>query len=391
MLIFTGGPERVSARSLMFGWNKEPVMDSAVETVVTELASTNTARPLTQLAAELRNVWQTVSRSLSDENRALIQHASQVRRTLFPVQTAIFDTLAHIGETSMQGTDGPHPQRLTFDLDNWRYGEPVQPPVNVDDVRLAAREHPQGPFNSDDFRQIQMQMLRQLSQQEGPRYNLGPEGSGWRDGREQAAESTADSWRTQMSVDDVSGEHGWLEEAKKEVDEKYGVASDTGMPDNVANLKESLRRAKKACNEEERRVSHLSMMALGARNNIDKTNKILLTIGEATDDVDAPAKAVMAALTELATTADTKGQEAVLQLTKHKRALYVLQQAWNSMIGGDGSLVPLCCICLTEGVDTACTPCGHTFCHGCATACRSRGKCPNCRAVVRSQHKLFFA
>ena len=103
-------------------------MDSAVETVVTELARTNTARPLTRLAADLRNVWQTVSRSLSDENRALIQQASDVRRTLFPVQTAIFDTLAHIGERSMQGTDGPHPQRLTFDGDNWRTGEPVHHP-----------------------------------------------------------------------------------------------------------------------------------------------------------------------------------------------------------------------------------------------------------------------
>lgn len=363
-------------------------MDSAVETVVTELARTNTARPLTRLAAELRNVWQTVSLSLSDENRALIQHASQVRRTLFPVQTAIFDTLAHIGERSMGSQGAPAHRVHVHEPPGWN----ADVPLNIDDlVRQAAREHPPGPFNLDDFRQIQMQMVRQLSQQEGPRYNLGPEGSGWRDGQEQLAESTADSWRTQMSIDDVSGDLGWLEEAKKQVEEQYGVASDTGMPDNVANLKESLRRAKKACNEEERRVSHLSMMALGARNNIDKTNKILLTIGEATDDVDAPAKAVMAALTELATTADTKGQEAVLQLTKHKRAMYVLQQAWNSMIGGDGSLVPLCCICLTEGVDTACTPCGHTFCQGCASACRSRGRCPNCRAVVRSQHKLFFA
>ena len=260
--------------------------------------------------------------------------------------------------------------------------------MNIDDL---VREHPQGPFDLDDFRQIQMQMLRQLSQQEGPRYNLGPEGSGWRDGREQPAESTADSWRTQLTVDDVSGDLGWLEEAKKQVEEQYGVASDTGMPDNVANLKESLRRAKKACNEEERRVSHLSTMALGAKNNIDKTTKSLLTIGEATDDVDAPAKAVIAALTELATTADTKGQEAVLQLTKHKRALYVLQQAWSSMIGGGASLVPLCCICLTKGVDTVLHPCGHTFCHGCAKACRSRGKCPNCRSSVGIQQKLFFS
>ena len=321
-----------------------------MDTVVSELARTNTAAPVARLAADLWSVWQTVSRPLSNENRALIQQASWVRRTLFPVQTAIFDTLARVGQESMQESHEPRPQSPRWDSGTHLYSFT--------------------PMNFDDIRQPVPAMTRVPND---------------------AQEGTADSWRTQITIDDVSGVEGWLKEAKKEVLDKYGVASDTGMPDNVANLKESIRRARKACDEEEHRVSQLSGMALNAKKNIEKTNDVLLKNGKVVEDVDTPAKAVVAALTELAATADNKCAEAVSQLTKHKQALYVLQQAWIAMVGGVASVVPLCCICLTKGVDTVCTPCGHTFCQGCAKDRRSQGKCPNCRARIRFQHNLFFA
>lgn len=408
----------------MFGRSKEPFMDTAVETVVAGIARTNTARPVVGLAAELSNVWQTVSRSLSEENRALLQHASQVRRTLFPVQAAIFDTLARVGQESMQGSRAETNLPATsFEIQE---GERILPPLNVNDlVRQQAERDRSHPIDFDDFRQIQMLALRRLSQPEGPR----PAGSGWwNNGQEQQTEGTAqqpdtargynfmrvvdgngnevsrtevcdndqectaDSWRTRIPVDDVSGDLGWLEETKKEVDEQYGVAFDTEMPANVFNLKDSLRLAKKACIEEEQRVSHLMTVAVGAKKNIDKTNKVLLTNGVAEEAIDAPAKAVIAALAELAATADNKSAEAVQQLTKNKRALYVLQQAWDVVIGGGASLVPLCSICLTDGVDTVCTPCGHTFCKGCAKVFnRGQALCPACRTAVRSQHRLFFS
>ena len=429
-------------------------MDSAVDTVVTELARTNTARALTRLAAELRSVWRAASRLPSEENRALIQQAPEIRRTLFPVQTAIFDTLARVGQESMQGSQGPSPQRRHRDSGTRRFqgaqegitltaesqqdyrayvhepsgwnadvhrflqeGEAVQPPPNVDDiVRQIGREHfdvadTRPRWNADvnryrfelregeavqpplNFNDLIQQIARGHPQgpfgstEEHPGRNAGP----GVDQNDVSREGTADSWRTQLSIDDVSGSQGWLEEAEKEVEEQYGVAPDTEMPADVANLKEGLCRAKQACTVEDQRVSHLLAVALEAKTAMDKTKQVLQTNDKVGECVDAPGQAVLAALTALASKADQECVQAVERLTKHKQAFYVLQQAWQSMIGGGASLVPLCCICLTEGVDTACTPCGHTFCRGCAKTCQSRGKCPNCRAVIRSQHKLFFA
>ena len=361
-------------------------MDSAVDTVVTELARTNTARPVARLAADLRNVWRTVSRSLSDENRALIQHASQVRRTLFPVQTAIFDTLARVGQESMQGSQGPRARLNVGDFVR-QQTIPQGPLETAQETPLNVHEPPgwrlDDPiWNSDvpvggfSFRRIVDGNGNEVLRTEVTSINQ---------------EGTADSWRTQMSIDDVSGDQGWLEEAKKDVNEQYGVASDTKMPDDVANLKDSLCRAKKACNEEEQRVSQLQAVLLEAKTAMDKTKKVLQINDKVRESVDAPGQAVLAAFTALASKADQEATEAVQRLTKNKRALYVLQQAWQSLIGGGASLVPLCCICLTDGVDTVLHPCGHTFCHGCAKACQSRGKCPNCRTAVGILQKLFFS
>ncbi len=49
---------------------------------------------------------------------------------------------------------------------------------------------------------------------------------------------------------------------------------------------------------------------------------------------------------------------------------------------------PLCCICLTESVAFAVTPCGHTFCGTCLK--RQSNTCYMCRSSIRDRVKLFF-
>lgn len=50
---------------------------------------------------------------------------------------------------------------------------------------------------------------------------------------------------------------------------------------------------------------------------------------------------------------------------------------------------PMCPICLSDSVNTALTPCGHTFCANCAR--RMTMECGVCRSRVRERLKLYFA
>ena len=50
---------------------------------------------------------------------------------------------------------------------------------------------------------------------------------------------------------------------------------------------------------------------------------------------------------------------------------------------------PTCPICLQEPVTSAITPCGHTFCSGCAR--RMSTECYLCRGKIRERVKLFFS
>ena len=50
---------------------------------------------------------------------------------------------------------------------------------------------------------------------------------------------------------------------------------------------------------------------------------------------------------------------------------------------------PICPICLQEPVTSAITPCGHTFCGGCAR--RMSTECYLCRGKIRERVKLFFS
>jgi hypothetical protein len=48
---------------------------------------------------------------------------------------------------------------------------------------------------------------------------------------------------------------------------------------------------------------------------------------------------------------------------------------------------PLCCVCMTEVVIIAFTPCGHTFCTNCS---KKTYQCHICRQVVKGHLKLYF-
>jgi hypothetical protein len=81
---------------------------------------------------------------------------------------------------------------------------------------------------------------------------------------------------------------------------------------------------------------------------------------------------------------------------QYKRLLYLYQKhiALRDTIqlfraGSQTHTEPICPICLQESVTSAITPCGHTFCSGCAR--RMSTECYLCRGKIRERVKLFFS
>jgi len=62
----------------------------------------------------------------------------------------------------------------------------------------------------------------------------------------------------------------------------------------------------------------------------------------------------------------------------------------QDMLKPDICTKKLCPICFDREVGIALVPCGHTYCGGCAEYDKYM-KCPQCRAVVTSNVKLFFS
>lgn len=62
----------------------------------------------------------------------------------------------------------------------------------------------------------------------------------------------------------------------------------------------------------------------------------------------------------------------------------------QDMVKPDVCTKKLCPICFDREVAIALVPCGHTYCGGCAEYDKYI-KCPQCRAVVTTNIKLFFS
>ena len=67
----------------------------------------------------------------------------------------------------------------------------------------------------------------------------------------------------------------------------------------------------------------------------------------------------------------------------------VLREAISVFKVGNITSEPTCPICLSDSVNTAISPCGHTFCGTCAK--RMVSECGICRGKIRDRLKLFFA
>jgi hypothetical protein len=63
------------------------------------------------------------------------------------------------------------------------------------------------------------------------------------------------------------------------------------------------------------------------------------------------------------------------------RSVLLLQQTAESS-------PPICTICMTDPVNMALTPCGHTFCSPCGS--KQRSQCYICRVAIRDRQRLYF-
>jgi hypothetical protein len=66
----------------------------------------------------------------------------------------------------------------------------------------------------------------------------------------------------------------------------------------------------------------------------------------------------------------------------------VLRDAMNVFKIGSITSEPMCAICLSDSINTAISPCGHTFCGNCAK--RMIHECGVCRGRIRDRLKLYF-
>jgi hypothetical protein len=67
---------------------------------------------------------------------------------------------------------------------------------------------------------------------------------------------------------------------------------------------------------------------------------------------------------------------------------YALREAMNMFKIGNVASEPMCPVCLSDSVNTAISPCGHTFCGTCSK--RMLSECGVCRGRIRDRLKLFF-
>lgn len=212
--------------------------------------------------------------------------------------------------------------------------------------------------------------------------------------------STADSWRTGIPADEVSGDDGWELRAIQAIKEAYGYEV-TAEIRGLKRLKECLCKATQALVTADERVRQLLTIRANAMRQKNSVNELLRANSPAVTSVQTTAETASKALGTLADDVVKAYESARKEAISCKQQLYMLQHAWTAAIGGgNASLVPVCGICLQRGVDTVCTPCGHTFCETCAVGIGKQpnssrytpaGPCHVCRGVVQTKQKIYFS
>ena len=319
------------------------------ESVIRDVAESNSMTMARDVGGHARrayqSLWSGITRSMSPENVARVEELAAIGRALFPLQMSIFDNLS----------------RLTSEINS------------------GAR--PVSSYTEEDYRRV----LEGITAHPAPRAPT-------------ASASTADSWQTQVPLEEAAGEEGWQLRAIDDVRELYRCDVTEEIP-AVEHLKTCLCKAKQAAITADEQVQQLNAVRANAMGQRDEGRKILGSYLGA-PAMRSSALAAVKALEDLVKATNDRLTEAAGEASKAKQYLYVLQQGWTRAVGLTSSIVPLCNICLLRGVNVVCVPCGHTYCDQCAAGL---GKQPNasrytppapchvCRSAVRVKQKLFFS
>lgn len=339
------------------------------------------------LGSMTSQVLEAFARSAPSEYVHSVHALIGVARALFPLQMSIFDELSrnltetnpqrHLSGTSLLPSDESDPSSLDepWGLHPYSDGMSFSRPRPLTAMRRAARNRA-----TDEPFQPPPVFMQSIVQASG------------------GTDSTADSWRTRVPPEEVSGEEGWQLRAVEAIREKYGYEI-AAIPE-MEQLKRCLSQARHTCTRADEKVARLTIMKANAIHQENKYSELIRVNEQAVPSVGDSARGAVQALAAFANCVGESYLQACKESLDSKRQLYMLQSAWTAALGGTASLIPLCGICMQRGVDIVCTPCGHTYCQTCAAGL---GKKPNasrydpvtpchvCRATVQTKQKLFFS
>jgi len=161
-----------------------------------------------------------------------------------------------------------------------------------------------------------------------------------------------------------------------------GISSLTQIKEQVNVLAEMYVKTGQQLLEEENRLK----ICLEKMDKVQKrvTNIMDLQDNEATPELIASLEKYL-----MVTFRESDIEETYKRVIRlYQRHLY-LRDAIQVFKATKESHEPLCAICLEEPIGTAISPCGHTFCSGCAK--KMVNECGMCRGRIRDRLKLYFA
>ena len=128
---------------------------------------------------------------------------------------------------------------------------------------------------------------------------------------------------------------------------------------------------------------------VGAIDKLTQTVQTVLTLSSANPVYEGLIKSTEAYICEAIS--QNSLEESYTNLINSYKKLAVMNEAFIGarVLSSAAVAEPLCSVCISEPVNFCFSPCGHTFCQGCAR--KQNLQCFICRQMIRERVKLYFS